>query len=86
MRGKHADLGKGIKGKDTSKQISFSGEDTALPFPQTFIDFLEEKLLDNLHHRHCQSDFGCPSRLNFLDACSGTDSYVSDSYQMKNHC
>lgn len=68
-------------------QTSFSGEDTALPLARTFIDLLEEKLLDNLRHRHRQSDSVRPSWLKsiFLDACSGTDSYVIDSYPMRSH-
>lgn len=35
-----------------------------LTLPQTFIDFLEEKLLDN--PRHCQSDFVRPSGLKSI--------------------
>lgn len=38
--------------------------DTVLTLPQTFIDFLEEKLLDNL--RHCQSDLVRPSGLRSI--------------------
>lgn len=50
-----------------------------------FIDSLEEKPPDNLCHGHCQSDsVHLGSDQFFLDACSGTDSYVIDRLPEKN--